>query len=318
MVEIFESYWWLLFPLGFFVAAGWGSFMRYKRTQAKIDLIKSYTAAGKEPPAALLASLVLRRWLFALVAALLLCSGGWSVVEGLSAEQLGTWNDSDRLRIGLFNVNYGNSRHREIAEYLRDQELDLIVVQEATPALFEELSRAFPAHQRIEHTRVDAFGMAFIARRPITAIETMHWGRLDLPAFEITLELDGRPLYILAIHPIPPTTAGNAWERDLVLARAADWSREHRGDGIIVGDFNATPWSYAFERLVDKSGYVDSRRGHGHQTSWPRGLWPLSIPIDHLLHSPVFTTLSRKTGPFLGSDHRPVLVELGRAARGCP
>lgn len=57
MVEIFESYWWLLFPLGFFVAAGWGSFMRYKRTQAKIDLIKSYTAAGKEPPAALLASL---------------------------------------------------------------------------------------------------------------------------------------------------------------------------------------------------------------------------------------------------------------------
>ncbi|MBO6764380.1 hypothetical protein [Maricaulis sp.] len=57
MVEIFHSYWWLLFPLGFFLAAGWGSFMRYKRTQAKIDLIKSFTAAGKEPPAELLASL---------------------------------------------------------------------------------------------------------------------------------------------------------------------------------------------------------------------------------------------------------------------
>ncbi|WP_300543279.1 hypothetical protein [Maricaulis sp.] len=57
MNELFHSYWWLLFPLAFFVAAGWGSFMRYKRTQAKIDLIKSYTAAGKEPPADLLASL---------------------------------------------------------------------------------------------------------------------------------------------------------------------------------------------------------------------------------------------------------------------
>lgn len=57
MVEIFENYWWLLFPLAFFVAAGWGSFMRYKRTQAKIDLLKTYAASGKEPPADLIASL---------------------------------------------------------------------------------------------------------------------------------------------------------------------------------------------------------------------------------------------------------------------
>ncbi|MGX6647471.1 hypothetical protein ACWCOP_05965 [Maricaulaceae bacterium MS644] len=31
--------------------------MRYKRTQAKIDLLKSYAASGHEPPAALLANL---------------------------------------------------------------------------------------------------------------------------------------------------------------------------------------------------------------------------------------------------------------------
>ena len=56
-VSLFSSYWWLLFPLGFFVAAGFSSFMRYKRTQAKIDLLKTYAAAGTEPPAELLASL---------------------------------------------------------------------------------------------------------------------------------------------------------------------------------------------------------------------------------------------------------------------
>ncbi|MDF1767446.1 hypothetical protein [Maricaulis sp.] len=57
MAEIFDDYWWLLFPLAFFLAAGWGSFMRYKRTQAKIDLLKTYAASGKEPPADLIASL---------------------------------------------------------------------------------------------------------------------------------------------------------------------------------------------------------------------------------------------------------------------
>ncbi|MEQ8432611.1 MAG: hypothetical protein RIA71_00095 [Oceanicaulis sp.] len=55
--DLFSSYWWLLFPLFFFISAGWGSFMRYKRTQAKIDLLKSYAASGHEPPAALLADL---------------------------------------------------------------------------------------------------------------------------------------------------------------------------------------------------------------------------------------------------------------------
>jgi len=55
--DLFSSYWWLLFPLFFFISAGWGSFMRYKRTQAKIDLLKSYAASGQEPPAALIAGL---------------------------------------------------------------------------------------------------------------------------------------------------------------------------------------------------------------------------------------------------------------------
>ncbi|MBI1233440.1 MAG: hypothetical protein GC208_02930 [Alphaproteobacteria bacterium] len=55
--ELFVSYWWLLFPLAFFIAAGWSSFMRYQRTKAKIDLLKTYAAAGKEPPADLIASL---------------------------------------------------------------------------------------------------------------------------------------------------------------------------------------------------------------------------------------------------------------------
>lgn len=55
--DFFSAYWWLLFPLAFFIAAGWSSFMRYKRTQARIDLLKTYAASGREPPAELLADL---------------------------------------------------------------------------------------------------------------------------------------------------------------------------------------------------------------------------------------------------------------------
>jgi len=58
MAEIFDNYWWLMFPIFWgLLFPMWNSFMRYKRTQSKIDLIKTYAASGKEPPSGLLDSL---------------------------------------------------------------------------------------------------------------------------------------------------------------------------------------------------------------------------------------------------------------------
>ncbi|WP_300527600.1 hypothetical protein [Maricaulis sp.] len=54
MYELFDDYWWLLFPLAFFLIFAWNSFMRYKQTKAKIELLKTYAASGNEPPAELI------------------------------------------------------------------------------------------------------------------------------------------------------------------------------------------------------------------------------------------------------------------------
>jgi hypothetical protein len=54
MEDLFRSYWWLLFPLGFFIASAFDQIMRYQRHRDTLNLIKSYTDQGKEPPAALL------------------------------------------------------------------------------------------------------------------------------------------------------------------------------------------------------------------------------------------------------------------------
>ena len=53
MEDLFRSYWWLLFPAGFFIASAFDQVMRYFRHRDTLDLIKSYTDQGKEPPAAL-------------------------------------------------------------------------------------------------------------------------------------------------------------------------------------------------------------------------------------------------------------------------
>jgi hypothetical protein len=52
--ELFRGYWWLIFPVFGMVMAVWGMASSERRTASVMDLIKSYTDQGKEPPAELL------------------------------------------------------------------------------------------------------------------------------------------------------------------------------------------------------------------------------------------------------------------------
>jgi len=50
MEDFFSSYWWLLFPLGFFIFGAWDRWLAYKRSQDRLELLRSYTNQGKDPP----------------------------------------------------------------------------------------------------------------------------------------------------------------------------------------------------------------------------------------------------------------------------
>ena len=54
MEDLFRSYWWLLFPLAWFVFGGFNSFLNYRRQRDTLKLIQTYAEKGQEPPAALL------------------------------------------------------------------------------------------------------------------------------------------------------------------------------------------------------------------------------------------------------------------------
>ncbi|MBP7705503.1 MAG: hypothetical protein KA105_09515 [Caulobacter sp.] len=54
MEDLFKGYWWLLFPLAWFIMAGWQSFLNYRKHKDTLELIKSYVASGKDVPPGLL------------------------------------------------------------------------------------------------------------------------------------------------------------------------------------------------------------------------------------------------------------------------
>jgi hypothetical protein len=49
-----SSYWWLIFPVGWGLVALLRIWTQHRQAQATLDLLKSYVDQGKEPPAALL------------------------------------------------------------------------------------------------------------------------------------------------------------------------------------------------------------------------------------------------------------------------
>ena len=54
MEDLFRSYWWLLFPLGWFVSIGFSSLLNYRKQKDALQLIRTYAERGEQPPEALM------------------------------------------------------------------------------------------------------------------------------------------------------------------------------------------------------------------------------------------------------------------------
>jgi len=55
--EIFFSFWWLIFPLMGFVAVGYQSYLRHRRSQHAMEVLRTYAQQGRDPPPEVLAAL---------------------------------------------------------------------------------------------------------------------------------------------------------------------------------------------------------------------------------------------------------------------
>lgn len=254
-----------------------------------------------------LGAVAVRRWRW-------LLAGGLGIATNLSV-MLPLWiapeahdQAREQLDVLMFNVHHQNRQLNSVVEFLRQSDAELIVIVEATPEMERALGHALPDYEIVGETRTDAFGMLVCSRLPIEAHEILYLGD-QLPALAVSVRDGAEHFSVLGIHTMPPIGSDNSAMRDQVLEQAGEWAAGV-DNAVVIGDFNASPWSHAFSEL-EATGLVNSQRGFGMQLSWPSAFWPLSIAIDHCLHAPSLTTISRRMGPFLGSDHKSLRVSLG-------
>jgi len=217
------------------------------------------------------------------------------------------------LRVMEINLLRENGRTDEALRSIREAEADVVVALELTPAWLEHLAplRAQYPHV-VAEAQDDCFGLGVFSKHPLTGARTLWLGYGWVPTLRLTVEADGRSLDVVATHAVPPKERTQTGARDEQLRDLAGLARERTRPLLIVGDLNITPWSPHFRALLREGGLMDSGRGHGLGGTWPSFVpaW-LRIPIDHVLVTPELRVLNRSRGRSFGSDHVPLVVDVG-------
>ncbi len=212
-------------------------------------------------------------------------------------------------RVLLLNVNTAYGDPARVRALLADTRPDLLVLEEINPRWLQALAPVLDAFPyRHTEPRHDNFGIGLFSRFPLARVHAEPFGIVNVPSLFADVDLDGRPLAVIATHPLPPGSALMTRERNAQLDWIARRAAQTPGPLLLLGDLNVSPWSPVYRRFLAASGLRDSARGRSIRPTWPAPLPPLWIPLDHILHSPSLAIHSRTVGPDTGSDHLPVAV----------
>ncbi len=181
---------------------------------------------------------------------------------------------------------------------------DVIALLEYSPRWQHDLASLAEEYPYIlEDPRSDNFGIALFSRLPFDG-QIIEYGDGGLPSIDLLLS-DG--LRVIATHPVPPTGAAGADRRDTQLAALAEVAAQSERV-LIVGDFNATPFSRPFRELLRQGDLRTSSRSW--DPTWPAEFPPLWIALDHALVGAGVDVVEFRIGSAIGSDHSPIIVRV--------
>ncbi|HEX9761975.1 MAG TPA: endonuclease/exonuclease/phosphatase family protein [Acidimicrobiia bacterium] len=218
------------------------------------------------------------------------------------------------MRVMSFNLLSSNESYAEVLEYIEAIDPEIAFLHEASRP-WEVAAEAADHDYQVIRARSDdlIFGTLVLVRGEEVTAVSYGFATAQPRAVAVTFRPRGwaEPVKVLSTHPLAPTDQARAGLRDAQLRFAGDWAEDQEGAFIVVGDFNATPWSWPFRDLMGRTELRNSQIGYGLQPSFPVDSSVLfRVPIDHLLHSEALIVRDRRLGPALGSDHFPLVVDL--------
>ncbi|GGM37238.1 endonuclease [Micromonospora sonchi] len=221
------------------------------------------------------------------------------------------------LRLLTANLLIGSADLRTLVDLVRSERVDVLVVQEFTPASAAGLDR-LGLDRLLPYRQLNPMegspGSGLYARHPISdeGVRQLRGGWGFTQAYATVTVPGAPPVRVESAHPAAPYALDqiDAWRNDLAAQPAA------APDGplsILAGDFNATLDHAPLRALLD-TGYADAAAavGAGLTGTWGPYDGDLIPPvvIDHVLVDRRIAVRDVVVHPLPDSDHRMVLADL--------
>jgi endonuclease/exonuclease/phosphatase (EEP) superfamily protein YafD len=220
--------------------------------------------------------------------------------------------NSSPLRVVSLNVLTSNQDYETITTYLRETNADIVLLSEIEPELMtvikSSLADFYPHvyNEAMEGTH----GLALVSRLPFVQTETILLGERHHRFLTAELQWQGKRFKIYGSHPHAPLSGRWAKSRDEEIKVIREHIKQESKPHILLGDFNASPWSTPMTQLSAQTNLRHGALGLGIYPTWRYKTMLLGAPIDHILVSEEWQVSSYKVERDVGSDHFPVLAEL--------
>lgn len=222
---------------------------------------------------------------------------------------------SARLKVVQMNLLILNRERDRALQVIQTLNPDVIGLEEVDTAWQTFLSHSPQIKKQFPYRYfIETGELALFSRLPVQSFQAKaypipahkHW--VGIARISINKE---KVVTVMLMHPHNPILPGGVVNQARHVEALVAAQHQLPRPLVVIGDFNMTPWIQTFRRLQQGLGLKNSMTGFGLQTSWPSYVSFLGIPIDHCLVSEEVVVLSRKLGPYTGSDHLPVVLELG-------
>jgi vancomycin resistance protein VanJ len=238
------------------------------------------------------------------------------------------------LKILQFNVWKLNREPNKVYQLLDQEKPDVVALEEYTRhqdyVLSRELKKRFPyavvrvdMTQSVDDLESEGEDNALYSRLPLDNVRvwvTQHDHKLPKPNTEkvivATIRVKGQPVDVMVMHTASPTQQHRYYHQKFHMAMLEDHLDEMAPNVVLMGDLNATPWSWTMRRLLRQTGLKDSNEGVGIWPTWPR--WLPLLPLDQVLYKGRLQLVSRRVLPAAGSDHLPVVATFHLSATKLP
>jgi len=229
--------------------------------------------------------------------------------------------EGESVVIMSVNLLMVNRSTRPIIEEIQKVAPDVLLLQEYTShwheALQSTIARDYP-HISFER-RQDSFGAAVYSKIPFEESTEVHLplGQAIVPQIRTVIRIGDEPVAVYNVHLLPPWGLEYTTEHRIQFADLVELLASEPYPVVLGGDFNFTERSPQ-AAVLGRHRLRDAHPvgGWGRGATWPANSffrWIPGLRLDHLYISEGLTCIRCRTGAGIGSDHRPIVAEIGKA-----